>query len=39
MEGYISVISCMGEKLWRERERERRKKKEGVSDVLFCHRI
>ena len=29
----------MGEKLWRERERERRKKKEGVSDVLFCHRI
>ena len=39
MEGYISVISCMGEKLWRERERERRKKNEGVSDVLFCHCI
>ena len=31
MEGYISVISCMGEKLWRERER--RKKNEGLSDV------
>ena len=27
MEGYISVISCMGEKLWREREREREGKK------------
>ena len=38
MEGYISVISCMGEKLWREREKEG-KKKEGASDVLFCHRI
>ena len=25
MEGYMSVISCMGEKLWREREKEGKK--------------
>ena len=35
MEGYISVISCMGEKLWRERERERRKKNEGLVMYYF----
>ena len=29
MEGYISVISCMGEKLWRERERKKEKKRGG----------